>query len=127
MPSSPTGMASDPLRTNLQRRWTWRASSSWAYHLNCGRRQSLSSSGGASLDTFRTSTHSSTLHLMSLWTRWRGRKTLRVRLSVSLLLHVLTPLALDDRLLLLLVACDCPAQRQVTGEKGPGSKLGCEK
>lgn len=33
----------------------------------------------------------------------------------------------DNRLLLLLATCDCPAQRQITGEKGPGAKLGCEK
>lgn len=33
----------------------------------------------------------------------------------------------DERLLLLLATCDCPAQRQVTGERAPGSEFGCEK
>ena len=33
----------------------------------------------------------------------------------------------DQRLLLVLASCDCPAQRQITGEKGPGARLGCEK
>lgn len=31
------------------------------------------------------------------------------------------------RLILLLASCDCPAQRQSSGERGPGSFLGCEK
>jgi hypothetical protein len=31
------------------------------------------------------------------------------------------------RYLILIASCDSPAQRQVSGEKGPGAKLGCEK
>lgn len=33
----------------------------------------------------------------------------------------------EPRLILLLASCDCPAQRQVSGERGPGAKHGCEK
>lgn len=41
--------------------------------------------------------------------------------------HVTHCPRLAPRLLLVLASCDCPAQRSVSGQRGPGAVLGCEK
>lgn len=117
-------MDSSRSRISRQRPWTLRHFLCLIFRPPCVCNPSCCSLGGVSVGVLRISTHSCMLLSRTffgvfgsfLLTKVRNMRTTNPADTSS-----------EPRLLLLLAACDCPAQRQVSGERGPGSKFGCEK